>query len=234
MLQKASGELVHTGGIQLTKNSTEHGYLKSFLEMVGGVTTISTENAGDSGVEDSQDKTSTQDKISDSKAYFVKYISPNVIQGNCIDCHMNGLVAGGSSLVYLPDSIADHESFNYSEIENYVEAGTDNGNKILDMAQGTGHPGGLRFSASDTEFQQLKAFIESLGAKVSQADPLPTGRFWDGVEEANLEQTLRRAALIVARRLPTDQEITAVNNGGEAALHSVLRELKGDGFHQFL
>ena len=70
---------------------------------------------------------------------------------------------------------------------------------------------------------------------MSQADPLPTGRFWDGVEEATPEQTLRRAALIVARRLPTDQEITAVKNGGEAALRSVLRGLmQGDGFHQFL
>ena len=36
MLQKVSGELAHAGGIQLIKNSTEYGYLKSFLEMLIG------------------------------------------------------------------------------------------------------------------------------------------------------------------------------------------------------
>ena len=90
-------------------------------------------------------------------------------------------------------------------IEGYIKADPDNGNKILDMAQGTGHPGGPRFSANDAEFQQLKAFVESLGAQVSQADPLPTGRFWDGVEEATPEQ-IQEVAPIVARRLPTDKK----------------------------
>ena len=235
MLQKVSGEMAHTGGVQITKNSTEYNYLKTFLELIGGDTTSTTENTGDTGVGEVQDNSSNQDKISDPKAYFSKYVSPNVIQEDCIGCHMNGLVAGGSSLVYLLESEAGHESFNYSLIEGYIKADPDNGNKILDMAQGTGHPGGPRFSASDAEFQQLKAFVESLGAQVSQVDTLPTGRFWDGVEETTPEQTLRRAALIIARRMPTDQEIATVKNGGEAALRSVLRGLmQGDGFHQFL
>ena len=54
MLQKVSGELAHDGGIQLSKNSSEYGYLKAFLEMVGGNTNISSDPVDDSSSGDDQ------------------------------------------------------------------------------------------------------------------------------------------------------------------------------------
>ena len=59
--------------------------------------------------------------------------------------------------------------------------------------------------------------------------------FFEDVQLASPEQTLRRAALVFARRLPTDSELAAVRKGGESSLPSLLRGLMtGDGFDMFV
>jgi hypothetical protein len=64
----------------------------------------------------------------------------------------------------------------------------------------------------------------------------PTARgFFDDVQLATPEQTLRRAALVFARRLPTDAELAAVRKDGESALPGLLRGLMtGEGFDMFV
>ncbi|MGA1154152.1 MAG: hypothetical protein ACO3YP_15220, partial [bacterium] len=94
MLQKVSGEISHGAGtIQLTKNSIEYGYLKSFLEMVGGNTNISSKPVDDSSSGDDQANSGDQNQITDPVAYFASDISPEIIQGKCIVCHVNGGLA---------------------------------------------------------------------------------------------------------------------------------------------
>ena len=236
MMQKVSGELAHDGGIQLAKNSSEYGYLKAFLEMVGGNTNISSKPVDDSSSGDDQANSGDQNQIADPVAYFASDISPDIIQGKCIDCHVSGGVAAATSLKYESTTTFGHLETNYQTISDYIESDSSNADLLLQKSLGaSGHGGGAILSTSSEEHAKLKAFVESLGANVSQASPLPTGRFWEGVEEANREQTLRRAALIVSRRLPTEQEIETVKNGDDVALRATLKGLmQGEGFHDFL
>ena len=91
MLQKVSGEISHGAGtIQIAKNSTDYGYLKTFLEMVGGSTSVSAGTGDDSTVDGSQDNSGDQIQITDLVAHFASDISPDIIQGKCIVCHVIG------------------------------------------------------------------------------------------------------------------------------------------------
>ncbi|MFZ9069106.1 MAG: DUF1588 domain-containing protein, partial [bacterium] len=123
---------------------------------------------------------------------------------------------------------------NYQTLVDFINSDSTKAEYLLSKAQGVDHGGQSQLSSSSEEYQKLRKFLEAISSEVVST-PTPVGRFWDGVTLSTSEQTLRRAALIIARRLPTDQEIAAVKNGGEAALRSVLRGLmQGDGFHQFL
>ncbi|MGA1713444.1 MAG: DUF1588 domain-containing protein, partial [bacterium] len=117
---------------------------------------------------------------------------------------------------------------------DFINSDSTKAEYLLSKAQGVNHGGQSQLSSSSEEYQKLRKFLEAISSEVVST-PTPVGRFWDGVTLSTSEQTLRRAALIIARRMPTDQEIATVKNGGEAALRSVLRGLmQGDGFHQFL
>ena len=58
--------------------------------------------------------------------------------------------------------------------------------------------------------------------------------FFKDVTVASAEQTLRRAALILAGRLPTSEEITLAKSDETGLRQAVLGLMQGDGFHQFL
>ena len=61
------------------------------------------------------------------------------------------------------------------------------------------------------------------------------GSFWEGVELSLPEETLRRAAIILARRVPTNEEIASVKNASKSEMRSAVKNLmNGKGFHDFL
>ena len=67
----------------------------------------------------------------------------------------------------------------YQTISDYIESDSSNADLLLQKSLGaSGHGGGVILSTSSEEHAKLKAFVESMGANVSQASALPTGRFW--------------------------------------------------------
>ena len=105
---------------------------------------------------------------------------------------------------------------------------------------GAAHGGGAVLNSSSNEYKLLNDWINSLETEdetaAVEAPTAPTARgFFADVQLATPEQTLRRAALVFARRLPTDSELAAVRKGGESALPGVLRGLMtGEGFDKFV
>ncbi len=124
---------------------------------------------------------------------------------------------------------------------NYFDAADGNKEKYLQKAQGgAAHGGGAVINSSSNEYKLLNDWINSLETEdetaAVEAPTAPTARgFFEDVQLATPEQTLRRAALVFARRLPTDAELAAVRKGGESALPGLLRGLMtGDGFDMFV
>ena len=89
--------------------------------------------------------------------------------------------------------------------------------KYLQKAQG-----GAVINPASTEYKLLNEWIDSLETEGETASvevtAAPTARgFFEDVQLASPETTLRKVAIVFAHRLPPDAEIAAVRKGGESA-----------------
>ncbi|MDE0127381.1 MAG: hypothetical protein OXN97_22675 [Bryobacterales bacterium] len=166
---------------------------------------------------------------------FADYISAQVVQAKCIDCHVEGGVSGHTRLVLTPSSVEGHESLNLAVFQNLVETVEDAADLILNKIQGVGHGGGIQVPAGSAEFANMERLLRSLSGETSSGGTLSPETLFNGVTMAPPAKTLRRAALIFAGRLPTQAELSAVSDGRISSLRRTIRTLMtGPGFHEFL
>ncbi len=169
----------------------------------------------------------------DGLSFFTSNISDPVIQGKCIACHVNGGLAEATPLVYT--NTAGHEQSNFDLLFDYVAADEDNANTVLEKVRGVDHGGDLQLSGDSDEYRDLVAFLGLIGGAIDTSNASSLGEFWQGIALATPAETLRRAAIIVGRRMPSSSEIAQVESGSEQILRDTLRNLmEGDGFHDFL
>ena len=168
---------------------------------------------------------------------FHEYISAPVVQSKCVNCHVEGGVSGHTRLVFVRQSDApDHEDLNLRTFENLLDAVEEEGGGtyILNKIQGVAHGGGAQVPVETAAFANMQRFLGLLGEEIASAALTPETPF-DTVVMASPRKTLRRAALIFAGRIPTDEEYAAVEGGDETALRATIRGLmEGPEFHEFL
>ena len=170
---------------------------------------------------------------------FRERISGPVVQGKCIVCHVGGGLAGATRLLFVRAPAANHEARNLGVFEDFIAAVEDaevedGAAYILNKIQGVAHGGGVQVAAGTAEFADMQRFLGLLGEGVESA-PLTPQTLFDTVKLAPARKVLRRAALIFAGRVPTEEEYAAVEGGGLAALRATIRGLMtGPEFHEFL
>ncbi|MAX07217.1 MAG: hypothetical protein CMQ08_04510 [Gammaproteobacteria bacterium] len=94
---------------------------------------------------------------------FTNSVSSQIIQSNCIYCHINGGSAGGTSLAYQSSSNQNALNTNYNLLVNYINGGK--GSTLLSKSKGIGHGGGVRLSSSSSDFQNFEAFVNAVLAE---------------------------------------------------------------------
>ena len=168
---------------------------------------------------------------------FRQHISGPVVQTKCVNCHVQGGASGNTRLVFVRATDApDHEALNLQTFEDFLAAVADEGggSHILNKIQGVGHGGGVQVSPGTEDFANMQRFLGLLGEEVEPA-PLTPETLFDMVVMASPRKTLRRAALIFAGRIPTDEEYAAVEGGDGTVLRATIRGLmEGPQFHEFL
>ncbi|MXY68009.1 MAG: DUF1588 domain-containing protein [Acidobacteriia bacterium] len=166
---------------------------------------------------------------------FGEYISEQVVQSRCINCHVEGGVSGHTRLVLSASTVDGHEALNLAVFENLtatIEGATD---LILNKIQGVAHGGGIQVPAGSADFANMERFLRLLSGEGTSGTGLSPDSLFEGVTMASPARTLRRAALVFAGRLPTPAELTAVSDGSIGSLRRTIRGLMtGPGFHQFL
>ena len=161
-------------------------------------------------------------------------VSPDIVQARCVNCHVSGGVSGNSRLVFVRSTTPDYQTLNQQAFENFLSVVPNGANTILDRVRGVAHGGGVQLPSNSEDYDNLATYLDLLGAEVNGSGS-GSGEFWSGVRLTSAKNTLRRAALILARRLPTTAETAAVEGGDEAALRATVRGLMtGPGFHEFL
>ena len=163
---------------------------------------------------------------------FREHISGPIVQSKCVNCHVEGGQSGNTRLVFLPLSNPDHEAHNLQVFKDFLTKVKDGASYILNKIQGVAHGGGAQVPAGTAGYENMEQFLRLLGEDVTTA-PVTVKTLFDPVQMAPVWKTLRRAALIFAGRVPTDEEYAAVQGG--AGLRKTIRGLMtGPEFHEFL
>ena len=163
---------------------------------------------------------------------FREHISGPIVQSKCVLCHVKGGQSGNTRLVFLPLSNPDHEAHNLQVFKDFLADVDDGATYILNKIQGVAHGGRVQVAAGTADYENMERFLGLLGEDVTPVTLTPQTLF-DTVQMAPVWKTLRRAALIFAGRVPTDEEYAAVQGG--AGLRETIRGLMtGPQFHEFL
>ena len=165
---------------------------------------------------------------------FTEYISGPVVQSRCVNCHVQEGISGHTRIVFSPSSESGHETFNLGVFENFVTTVEDGADTILAKVQGVGHGGGIQVPAGTAEFANMERLLRLLGGGLSGGVVSPETLF-QGVTMASPEKTLWRAALILAGRVPRQDQLNAVRGGSQSSLRRAVRSMmSGPGFHEFI
>ena len=177
----------HGGGEQVPADSDDFAQMERFLEALGGPSEV-----------------------------FSRHISERVVQSRCIYCHVTGGRSGHTRLVFEQTTTEDHEALNLATFENFLSEVESGASRILNKIQGVSHGGGEQVPADSADFAQMERFLGGLDAGVVPA-AITVDTLFDPVRMAPLRKTLRRAALIFAGRVPTEEEYASIYGGAQGA-----------------
>lgn len=163
---------------------------------------------------------------------FTSTVSTQIIQNQCIVCHTATGVAATSKLHYLGSNQPDFLQTNFDTLKNYILNEPNGSQLVMTKPQGTLHGGGVQFPAGSQNLAVWTEFVTAvlaIGSGSNQESILKSVAILDN------EQTLRKAALLFAGRLPTATELQNIASKTEAELRATIRALMaGSGFKQFL
>ncbi|PCI74716.1 MAG: hypothetical protein COB20_14740 [SAR86 cluster bacterium] len=172
-----------------------------------------------------------------SLTFYLSNISQPIVQSQCIVCHTTTGVASTSALHYVNSSVEGYQELNYNTLLNYIENVPGGASLILSQPQGlTAHGGGVQLVAGTSQFNDWSTFVTTaINEVASNGSGTNVQSIFAAVAKMDNEQTLRKAALLYAGRLPTDQEAASVSGGTEEDLAVAVRALmSGDSFESFL
>ena len=172
---------------------------------------------------------------------FDAEVEDSIVQARCIACHVEGGLARSSALQFQRTNTASSLN-NFGALSAYIDA---KGAELFlaKIAGEQGHVGGVQLakdSSGYASFQKLIAELtdsaEATSYVFSSTSDSPSPRQASFLSEVTLEPreaTLRRAALLLQGRLPTDAERKAVVS--DATLRTALRNMmQGAAFREFV
>lgn len=169
------------------------------------------------------------DQCLSNSQFYEQKVWAEVVATSCIKCHAPEGVAAQKNAKFLQYSQAfpGFLELNLGNITEVAKTQYD-GQSIL-LLKPTGkidHGGGAVIAEGSPEYATLKEMVRRTNSPVScevSSDALA-----DKVTILDPAQTLRKASLQLAGRLPTDAELTSVSTGGEDALGAALDSLMNE------
>ena len=99
---------------------------------------------------------------------FQASVSEPVVQGRCVLCHVAGGQSGGTRLVFVPSSVADHLEQNQQAFRTLLGQTASGKALVLDKVRGLrGHGGGPRLQEDSEDYANLERFLTLLEAELS-------------------------------------------------------------------
>jgi hypothetical protein len=170
--------------------------------------------------------------------FFETEVWPKVGERTCLNCHApRGDAAESKFLLEDPALHVEYLAHNRQAFVRMAQVKKDGVSRILLKASGKlDHGGGAQLKTGSSGYRVLERFVGGLEGTPNEAGAAPAPRpFFDGVQMATPRRLLRRVTLSLAGRLPTPDEESEVDRGGEKALEPALdRILTEDAYYDRL
>jgi hypothetical protein len=177
--------------------------------------------------------------------YFRDEVWAKVAAQNCLKCHKAGGDAEDTKLVFQDPSRDPHPerlvSLQHNRVALVRMAAKLNGGKSRLLQKATGgldHEGEQVVKPDSTEYHILEEFVRRLSASADERAALASEKappFFEGVAMLDDRRLLRRATLSLAGRLPTSEEMAAIEKQGLPSLDGVLDGvMREDAFYERL
>ena len=101
----------------------------------------------------------------DAQSYYISNVDP-IVQSKCIDCHVSGGQASGTSLRFTSSA-----SDNHSVFDSYVLSPARADRVLAKITGGAGHGGGAQVAAGSSDYQKFSDYMDLLSDEgATQAD----------------------------------------------------------------
>ncbi len=171
-----------------------------------------------------------------TREYFANEILGGAMK-QCAGCHEPGGLASekGAEFILLPATYPGFLDANMDAVREMAKNQYDGTPLLLAKPSAlTEHGGGKVIDEGDENYEKISDLIAQLDSPVE----CPTDDFeadYEGVQFLDEAETLRKAALHLVGRLPSQDELNRVTEGGDEALAIVLEEMMTeDAFYERL
>lgn len=194
------------------------------LWLFGAVAATAALSAGFSGCQ-SESEDGIEGSICVSNDEYFSVVFFNTIKEKCGSCHIQGEGSLLSEFDLVPTTEAGFLTRNFDVIKDISSYEQDGISVFLQKPLGKlDHGGGTIFtSEEDPEYLKLVELVNR--TKKAEACPDTEARYLAGVQMTGPTETYRKAALVLAARLPTAEENKAVEEQGWAAVDVLLDNL---------
>ncbi len=171
----------------------------------------------------------------DDRSYFAHEVFWPVLNKTCIACHNPQGQANESKLVLASTWQTGFLEQNLETLRQVAAFEVEGRSIVLiKPTGGLAHQGGALLAAGSPELTALEGMVARFKAPVTCPDGggAPVGAETELLDPA---ETLRKASLALAGRLPTAAELEGLRTGGPGALAAALRDLtEEDAFYEWL
>lgn len=174
---------------------------------------------------------------------FASGVEENIVQQRCIACHVTGGLARDTGLQFQR-SMTGSSGNNLAAIQSYLSVGKNSAATLLDKATGgASHVGGEQIAEGTNEFVLLSEVLNlleqdqnlhgevltySFASDEGQADQLSAQTIFSAVTLESREASFRRAAILLASRVPSMVEYEQLQSGNDETLRSMIRGLMSE------
>lgn len=170
-------------------------------------------------------------EVKSAKELFSSDISRDIVSSKCALCHSSTGVASNTRLRFEANSSVD---LNFEALAKFLQDDIGNDKLVLGKIAGDNHGGGVQLPKGSSEYLVFEQFLELFAMGGTSSVPSQASLFDGAVYESKLN-TLRRAALLFAGRIPSVREVEEVRQGDAGILRATIRQyMGGDNFREFL
>lgn len=159
-----------------------------------------------------------------TEQFFAEKVWAPSVSQICLQCHNPTGAANATQFVLHASSEAGYLEANLNVVKQVAELEKDGKSLILlKPTGGIAHEGGKVLKEGSEQYENLAKLVQML--KEGNSCKTNKAGFFAGIALANPKVTLRKSTLAIAARLPTDEEVKAVEAKGFDALGPILDQL---------